>query len=180
MKFIVLDFETYYDRDYSLSSKQMTTESYVRDPRFESYGCAIWISDMWASPQWFPHAQLLGERDKDIGGLFRSIDWARYCVVCHHAHFDGLILAHHYHVRPGAWACTLAMSRLCLGQHVKHSLDSIRQRMGLPPKLSPYEERRGKHWAELDEPMRHRIAMGAIDEVQSIWIIFNKFLRGDY
>ena len=30
---IILDFETYYSTDYSLS--KMSTEAYVRDPRFE-------------------------------------------------------------------------------------------------------------------------------------------------
>ena len=33
MDIITIDFETYYDRDYSLS--KMTTESYIRDERFE-------------------------------------------------------------------------------------------------------------------------------------------------
>ena len=31
-----VDFETYYDRDYSLS--KMTTEEYIRDDRFEVIG----------------------------------------------------------------------------------------------------------------------------------------------
>ena len=33
MDVYTLDFETYYDQEYSLS--KMTTEAYVRDPRFE-------------------------------------------------------------------------------------------------------------------------------------------------
>jgi hypothetical protein len=33
MDLITIDFETYYDKTFSLS--KMTTEAYVRDPQFE-------------------------------------------------------------------------------------------------------------------------------------------------
>ena len=36
MDIVTIDFETYYDRQYSLS--KMTTEAYVRDPRFAEHG----------------------------------------------------------------------------------------------------------------------------------------------
>ena len=36
MNMITIDFETYYDKDYSLS--KMTTEEYIRDERFEVIG----------------------------------------------------------------------------------------------------------------------------------------------
>ncbi len=32
MDLITLDFETYYDKDFSL--RRLTTEEYIRDPRF--------------------------------------------------------------------------------------------------------------------------------------------------
>jgi hypothetical protein len=40
---ITIDFETYYDRDYSLS--KLTTEAYIRDPRFEIIGVGIKVND---------------------------------------------------------------------------------------------------------------------------------------
>jgi hypothetical protein len=43
MNLVVLDFETYYDREYSLS--KITTEEYIRDERFEAIGVAIRIND---------------------------------------------------------------------------------------------------------------------------------------
>ena len=50
MDLITLDFETYYDKDYSLS--KLTTEEYVRDHRFEVIGVGIKLNDKeteWAS-----------------------------------------------------------------------------------------------------------------------------------
>ena len=34
MEIITADFETYYDKEYSLT--KMTTEAYINDPRFEA------------------------------------------------------------------------------------------------------------------------------------------------
>ena len=39
MNIITLDFETYFDQEYSLS--KMTTEAYVRDSRFEPHGVGL-------------------------------------------------------------------------------------------------------------------------------------------
>ncbi len=55
MNIITLDFETYYDQDHTLS--KMTTEEYVRDPRFEVHGVAVkYAAD--GDPHWYnrvPH-----------------------------------------------------------------------------------------------------------------------------
>jgi hypothetical protein len=40
---LTIDFETYYDREFSLS--KMTTEEYVRDDRFEVIGVAVKVDD---------------------------------------------------------------------------------------------------------------------------------------
>ena len=43
MSIITIDFETYYDKDYSLS--KMTTEEYINDPRFEVIGVGMKVDD---------------------------------------------------------------------------------------------------------------------------------------
>jgi DNA polymerase len=43
MDIVTIDFETYYDKEFSLS--KMTTEAYVRDPRFEVIGVGIKVND---------------------------------------------------------------------------------------------------------------------------------------
>ena len=41
-KLLTVDFETYYDKDYSLS--KMTTEEYVRSDLFEVIGVAVKVT----------------------------------------------------------------------------------------------------------------------------------------
>ena len=43
MDIVTIDFETYYDKDYSLS--KMTTEQYVRSSLFEIIGVGIKVND---------------------------------------------------------------------------------------------------------------------------------------
>jgi hypothetical protein len=50
MDLITLDFETFYSKEYSLS--KLTTEEYVRDPRFEVIGVGVKLNNQeteWAS-----------------------------------------------------------------------------------------------------------------------------------
>ena len=39
MDIYTIDFETYYAKDYGLN--KLTTEEYIRDPRFEVIGVAV-------------------------------------------------------------------------------------------------------------------------------------------
>ena len=50
---ITVDFETYYDREFSLS--KLTTEAYVRDDLFEVIGVAVKVND--EPTQWFSGTQ---------------------------------------------------------------------------------------------------------------------------
>jgi len=52
-KLITIDFETYYDSDYSLT--KLSTEQYVNDDRFEAIGFAYKIND--ARTVWVPGPQ---------------------------------------------------------------------------------------------------------------------------
>jgi hypothetical protein len=167
MKPLVLDFETYFDRrDYSLS--RMSTEAYVRDPRFEPHGCAVWFPQEQSTPVWLDRIEM--EEFCDV------VDWTNVYLICHHTHFDGFILRHYFGVRPRLYGCTLSMARLLLGNHLSVSLDSVRKNFGIAAKVTPYNLFEGKHWHELTPDIQKLVADGAIDEVQSIWKIFNLLL----
>lgn len=169
MRFVTLDFETFYSDDYTLSKS--STESYIRDPRFQAHGAAIkWQHNIPA--RWYA--------EKELRHVLLEHDWSDTMVIHHHAQFDGLILSHHYAVRPKMFGCTLAMARLLIGNHLSVSLESVRKHFGMPPKITPYNLFKGKHWHEMDENTRRLVAAGAEDEVESIWTVFGRFMKGDY
>lgn len=164
---IVIDFESLYSDDYTLS--KMTTESYIRDPRFEAHGAAI---------KWSPNHNAKWYDEKELRYVLAEHDWSDSFVICHHHQFDGLILSHRYGVHPAKRGCTLSMARLMLGNHIGVSLDSVRTHFGIPLKKTPYNLFKGRHWNELDPATQEMVADGCCDEVESIWAVFCK-LMGD-
>jgi DNA polymerase len=169
MRPVVLDFESYYADDYTLS--KMTTESYIRDPRFEAHGAAIkW--DATTSAQWYDQ--------RELAYVLKEEDWSDVFLIHHHAQFDGFILKHHYDVRPAMYGCTLSMARLLLGNHLSVSLDSVRKHFGIPAKTTPYNLFKGKHWNDLDARTRGLVGEGAVDEVESIWKIFGLLMKAGF
>lgn len=131
MKSVVIDFETYYGDDYTLS--KMTTEEYVRDPRFETILCGIKVG---REPGYWV------DQD-DVQDELNSLDLPNCAVIAHHAHFDGLILNHHYGINPGMWIDTLSMSRALHGAKAGNSLKKLAERHGIGLKGTEVETARG-------------------------------------
>lgn len=174
MNIITLDFETYYDNDYTLS--KMTTEAYVRDPRFEVHGVGIKCDQFPAT--WYDYAT-----DADIGASlnyrFDAIDWANTACLMHHAPFDGLILSHHYGIKPALIYDTLSMARLLIGNHLSASLESLAQHFGLGAKTIDYQSFRGLHWNEMSPAVQQMLANGCCQDVELTYQLFLRLLQGD-
>lgn len=122
---LLLDAETRWSRsDYTLS--KMTTEEYIRDPRFKAFGlCYKWL-DEDVAPVWVPHAKL--------PAFFVSIDWSRTAVMAHNAMFDVAILSWVYGHKPAFIFDTLSMARALRGAEGGNSLAKLAEEFGLPPK----------------------------------------------
>lgn len=158
MQVIVLDFETYFDDEYTL--KKLTTEAYVRDPRFEALGVSMYVD-----PSVPEGVRWVGQ--EHLADFFEDKEWWGQQTVCaHHAQFDGLILAHHFDVKPKFWIDTLSMARLTLPGTVRASLDSLCNHYGLPPKIVPYNLFKGRRWINLDPETRRLLGEGAIGDAQ--------------
>ncbi len=125
MDFITLDFETYYDREYSLS--RMSVEEYVNDPRFELMMVGIKVNEEPA--EWYSfdsHAEYLS--------LFTDLGLARSAMLCHNTLFDGLVLAVHFpSMLPLILLDTLCMAQVVLKPfHRSISLASCLKNLGCP------------------------------------------------
>tara|TARA_R100000231_G_scaffold135517_1_gene110022 strand:+ start:5 stop:1834 length:1830 start_codon:yes stop_codon:yes gene_type:complete len=115
---ITIDFETYYSKDFSLS--KLTTEEYIRDPRFEIIGVAVKVNNgptEWASGT-----------HEEFREYFNDFDWANSMVLAHNTMFDGAILSWLFDIRPRAWADTMCMGRGLHGVEVGASLRALSER----------------------------------------------------
>ena len=95
----------------------MTTEEYVRDPRFEVIGVGVKVNNgptEWASGT---HEQI-----KDY---LHTFGWADAMVLAHNTIFDGAILTWLFDIRPRVWADTLCIARALHGVEVSGSLAGI-------------------------------------------------------
>lgn len=108
---------------------------------------------------------------------FDDLDWSNTAVIAHHAQFDGLILSHHFGIKPAFWFDTLSMARMVHGNHLSVALGSLAKHYDLDAKSVPYDLFRGRHWADLDEPTRQALAAGCIHDVELTWQIFEKLIK---
>ncbi len=164
MNIVTLDFETFYSDDYSL--KKMTTEAYIRDPRFEVLGCGFRYSSDGAL-NWY--------RGTDMQIMLNGL-WD-HAVLCHHAQFDGLILSHHFGIRPALWLDTLSMARLVVGNHLSVALDSLAKHYQLAGKTIDYASFKGKHWQDLTAGEQSRLGSGCLHDVDLTWRLFNILMK---
>ena len=165
MNFITLDFETYYDRQYSL--RKLTTEEYVRDERFEVIGLAIKIGDrptIWI------------EGAARVRSFLSEADFSGCAILCHNTMFDGAILDWLYDVRPKVWLDTLCMARALHGVDQSVSLKNVAERYGVGVKGTEIQNTMGKHIDDFTTEELSRFAEYAINDVDLTYDIFKLML----
>lgn len=122
---LVADAETAWDsKEYTLS--KMTTEEYVRDPRFKTWGfCFKWLGDP-GKARWVgaPH----------LPEYLARIDWSTTAILAQNTMFDGAILNWRYGVKPCFYFDTLSMGRAVRGVERGNSLAKMAEDYGLPAK----------------------------------------------
>lgn len=115
MNLITIDFETYYDKEYSLT--KLTTEEYVRDERFEVIG--VGIKENEGATAWYTGTH------QEIAEAFKQYDWGASFVLAHNTAFDGAILSWRFGIQPKGWLDTLSMARAIHGISVGGSLAKL-------------------------------------------------------
>ena len=160
MKVITIDFETYYSREYSLS--KMTTEAYIRDPRFEVIGVGIKVDDNPAD--WYS-----GE---DVGRFLNSLDYSKDAVLAHNCAFDGAILSWLYNIKPRFWLDTLSMARPFHHSTVGGSLKALSSFYNLGEKGDEVVQALGKQRNDFSPQELDRYADYCLQDVNLTYKLF--------
>lgn len=166
MKLITLDMETFYDKDYSLS--KMTTEEYIRDPRFQVIGVSTMVDN--DEPVW-----VSGPANTILTHL-RSLPWQNAMLLCQNTMFDGAILTWRCGIKPKALADTMLMSRAINGVEVSHSLKAIAERLGIGAKGNEVLNALGKRRTDFTEEQLAAYGQYCINDVALTHHAFHRFM----
>jgi len=120
---ITLDFETYWDKDYTL--RKLSTSEYIRDKRFKAHMCGVKVGT----------GPTIVLESKQINRRFGQIDWTKTDLLCHNTAFDGFIMKTHYNVVPRRYLDTLSMARGLHGNDIDKGLNSVAEFYGEGNKL---------------------------------------------
>ena len=162
MDLITVDFETYYSKDFSLS--KLTTEEYIRDPRFEIIGVSVKVNNgptEWASGT-----------HEEFREYFNDFDWANSMVLAHNTMFDGAILSWLFDIRPRAWADTMCMGRGLHGVEVGASLKALSERYGVGEKGTEVLNALGKRREDFTESELDKYGDYCINDVELTYKLF--------
>ena len=168
MKLITLDFETYYTKEFGFS--RLTTEEYIRDPRFEVIGVAVQVED--GEPEWFS-----GDRESLRKWLWK-FDWKNSMVLAHNTLFDGAILHWHFGITPAVFLDTLCMARAIHGVDAGGSLAKLATRYQVGEKGTEVNDAIGK--ARLDFTPEDLAQYGEYckNDVRLTYDLFNIMSKG--
>ena len=161
---LTLDFETYYDREYSLS--KITTEEYIRSPEYETIGVAIQIGN--APTVWYPKP--------DVDAALKAIDWSDKLVVCQNTAFDGAILSWRYDIKPLALFDIMGMSRALYPHEKSHSLKAQAERHGVGVKGDEVINALGKRFKDFSAQDLDKYGEYCINDVELTRKLFDIYM----
>ena len=170
MQILTLDFETFYDREFSLS--KMTTEEYIRSELFETIGVAVQLGTY--KPEWFSGTH------KEIKKFLQKFDWNNSVVIAHNAMFDMAILNWHYDIRPKKIADTLSMARALHGIEVGGSLAALAAYYGLGEKGTEVVNALGKRRIDFSAEDLSRYGDYCINDVDLTFQLFCRLAYGGF
>ena len=169
MDIITADFETFYDKNYSLS--KLTVEAYIRDPRFE----VIMLGVRWPDGT----KEIVTGSHEEVQYRLDGIEWGKYAVLCHNTLFDAAILAWRFGVNPAAWLDTLSMARAMFGMK-GNSLALLAKRYGLEDKGTAVQNAMGKRRCDFTEQEFKNYADYCLHDVELCHELFFLMSNGWY
>ncbi len=165
---LTVDFETYYDKDYSLS--KVTTEEYVRSDLFEVIGVSVKVNE--DPPQWFSGthqqtAQWLGQ-----------FDWGNSLVLAHNTMFDSAIISWRFGIIPLGWFDTMSMAQAVVPATQSKSLANLAVYYEVGVKGTEVINALGKRRIDFTPQELARYGDYCVNDTELTYTLFNKLLDG--
>lgn len=159
---VTLDFETYYDKDYSL--RKIKTAIYVRDSRFKVQGVGIRIGA--ARTRYYSDPS-------EIRSALSSISWNSSILVGHNLNFDGFILNDIFGYRPAQYFDTKSVANVLLPASERKTLENCASRiLGLKQgKLTGLDKTKGKR--DLTDEENEILKRYCIQDVNLTWQLYD-------
>ena len=164
MQVMVLDFESFYSKTYSLS--KLTTEEYINGEHFEVIGVGIKLGD--APTKWHT-----GDR-VEITNILKRYNWNDIALVAHNCFFDASILSLYFGIFPAKYIDTLSMSRAVHGISVGGSLAKLATHYGLGEKGTEVVDAMGKHRADFTKQELDAYGSYCINDVELTYNLIKK------
>ena len=168
MDLITVDFETYYDKDFSL--RKITTEAYIRDPRFEVIGVSVKVNN--GSTEWASGTH------EELKEYLQTFDWVNSILLAHNTMFDGAILNWHFDVHPRIYTDTLCIARALHGVEVGGSLHALAQRYNLGEKGTEVLDAVGKKRLDFTDEALDKYGDYCVNDVELTYKLFNRMGKG--
>jgi DNA polymerase I-like protein with 3'-5' exonuclease and polymerase domains len=167
MDIYTIDFETYYAKDYGLN--KLTTEEYIRDPRFEVIGVAVKKND--EETQWFSGTKAQTQRWLD------QFPWEDNIALAHNGMFDFAIMAWHFDIHPKKLADTLCMARALHTIEVGGSLAALSQYYNLGKKGTEVVNALGLKRLDFPKAQMQAYAGYCINDVDLTYALFEILIK---
>lgn len=159
-KTVCVDFETYWDTDFTLS--KLSTSEYIRDPRFKVHCAAISVGGKKPKVVW---------GHDEVGEALRKIDWTTHALVAQNTAFDGFIMSHCYGIVPCFYFDTKSMANGLHKGVLRASLKFLAPAYGVGRKDdSSLQSTKG--CAEIPKEWRKAFAQYNSEDCEQCWGIF--------
>lgn len=169
---LVIDFETYFDTEYSLT--KMSTIEYIMDSRFSFTGIGLYE---FCNRGGKIIKRSFVEPDKISADFVHKYNFAKYTVVYCNAKFDHSIMKHKFKLYPPFVIDIQDLSRHIEARRNSHSLDTLAPIYGSGRKFDTLKKTAsGKHWDEMSKADKVSHASYAINDATQEYHVFNKLL----
>ena len=165
-RIVTLDFETFYDRNYSLS--KLTTEEYVNGDEFEVIGVGIKVDDK-------PTIFYTGTKE-ELKAYLDLYDIPNQILLCHNTFFDATILSEYFGITAKKYLDTLSMARAIHGISVGGSLAKLVEHYEIGIKGKEVVNALGKHLKDFSPEELARYGEYCVNDVEVTYKLFHALM----